>query len=117
MVDVNPHPPSFPLCGVYFCLFHHVFGAASVCLCLWTCFVLRLFLPETGFFRNIHEKTHTWGKGFARGFIERTELLLFFDLVYNDKPERRSAQIKIGPLQIHGVNSLSWKRQMRRHIH
>jgi hypothetical protein len=82
--------------------------------------------------RNIHTQTHTGGKGFARGFMERTqwiielesipatyisqcsELLLFFHLDYNDKPERTSAQIKIGLLQLHGFN---WNRQMRRHIH
>jgi hypothetical protein len=28
--------------------------------------------------------------------MERTELLLFFELVYNDKPARTSTQVKIG---------------------
>jgi hypothetical protein len=41
-------------------------------------------------------------------FSQCSELLLFFDLVYHDKPQRTSAQIKIGHLQLHGVNSLSW---------
>jgi hypothetical protein len=62
-------------CAWWMCIhIHRLFLCAASVFAFEPCFVLRLLLPlKQVLLRNIHTQTHTGGKGFARGFMERTQ--------------------------------------------